>query len=121
MRGGKLSDETVHLISSLNQDEASPADLKGMKRAYWKIENALHYRLDDALDEDHSRVHTPKAALVLGMFRRLAVSFALPWLTQVKKKRSRTSTRDFLKHLSADHARKSFDLITSMHAAAWRI
>ena len=77
-RHGKSSTETVYLISSHPVEALRAAELANLKRAYWKIESALHYRLDEVLDEDRSRVRTPKAAHLLGMFRRLTVSFALP-------------------------------------------
>jgi len=47
--------------------------------------DALHTQLETAravvfvLDEDRSRVKKPNAALVLGMFRRVVVSFVIPW------------------------------------------
>jgi len=116
---GKMSNETVHLISSLERQKASGDDLKKIKRAYWRIESDLHSRLDQVLDEDRSRVRTPKAAHVLGMFRRLAVSFAIPWTTERQKKHKRTSTRDFLDHLRMDNARRAFLLVTAKCPASW--
>jgi predicted transposase YbfD/YdcC len=116
---GRMSNETVHLISSLEPQKASSADLKKAKRTYWKIESDLHSRLDQILDEDRSRVRTPKAAHVLGMFRRLVVSFAIAWTTQRKKERKRTSTRFFLDHLRAHNARRAFHLVTAKSPASW--
>ena len=84
--GEKMSNETVHLITRLEPEKASSEAIKKMKRDYWKIESALHYRLDTVLDEDRSRVRNPKAALVLGIFRRLALSFAMPWIAKNKSK-----------------------------------
>jgi predicted transposase YbfD/YdcC len=57
---------------------SSGKDLKAIKRDYWGIESKLHYRLDNVLDEERSRVRNPNAALILGMFRRVVVSFAIP-------------------------------------------
>lgn len=110
---GKKSDEIVHLISSLEPGKASATDLKKIKRKYWGIESTIHYRLDDTLDEDRSRVRNRNSALVLGMFRRLAVSLAIPWIAEEKKKRKRTSTRDFFDYLKEEKGRRAFDLITS--------
>ena len=121
LRDARISNETVHLISSLEPRKASCHDLKKIKRDYWRIESQLHYRLDEVLDEDRSRVRTPKAAHVLGMFRRLAVSFAIPWINQRQTKRKRTSMRDFLDHLGAKNARRAFDLVTSTSPASWKI
>ena len=121
LRGDKkMSNETVHLITSLEPEKASGEAIKKMKRDYWKIESALHYRLDTVLDEDRSRVRHPKAALVLGMFRRLALSFAMPWIANKRIKNKRTSTRDFLEHLEAHNARRAFDLTTSKSPTSWK-
>ena len=38
------------------------------------IENGLHQRLDVSYDDDRCRVQNPKAMLVLGIFRRLAIA-----------------------------------------------
>ena len=86
IRKDKKSNETVRLITSLDASKASGKDLKEIKRDYWGIESKLHYRLDNVLDEDRSRVRNPNAALVLGMFRRVVVSFAIPWSEEKKKK-----------------------------------
>ena len=85
LRKDKTSKETVHLITSLEESKASGKDLKKIKRDYWAIESKLHYRLDNVLDEDRSRVRNPNAALVLGMFRRVVVSFAIPWSLEKRK------------------------------------
>jgi len=120
LRKDKTSKETVHLITSLEESKASGKDLKKIKRDYWAIESKLHYRLDNVLDEDRSRVRNPNAALVLGMFRRVVVSFAIPWSLEKKKTNKRTSTRNFLEHLNADNHRRAFELVTSKAPTAWK-
>jgi hypothetical protein len=119
-RQGRSSTETVYLISSRPLATLPAAELGHLKRAYWTIESALHYRLDEVLDEDRSRVRTPRAAHVLGMFRRLVVSFALPWLAQRKQTRKRASTRDFHDHLRAANARRAHLLVTTDAPTSWR-
>lgn len=119
-KDGKMSNETVHLISSLDPEATCANELKFIKRAYWRIESDLHYRLDEILDEDRSRVRTPKAAHVLGMFRRLAVSLAITWTAQRKKTHKRTSTSYFLDHLRAQNGRRAFDLVTAKSPVAWK-
>lgn len=121
LREDKMSKETVHLITSLNESQASAKQLKKIKRDYWAIESKLHYRLDNVLDEDRSRVRHPNAALVLGMFRRMVVSFAIPWSLEKKKSNKRISTRHFLEHLSGHNHRRAFDLVTSKSPSAWKI
>jgi hypothetical protein len=46
------------------------------KRQYWVIESRLHHCLDVTMQEDLSRVRTPRAALVLGMIRRVLLSLS---------------------------------------------
>lgn len=116
----RRSKETVHLLTSLDEQRASGQDLKKIKRDYWGIESKLHYRLDEVLDEDRSRVRNPNAALVLGMFRRVVVSFAIPWSEKKQKTNKRTSTRDFFDHLRADKHRRAFDLVTAKAPSAWK-
>jgi predicted transposase YbfD/YdcC len=118
-RDGKLTTETVHLISSVPTENLSASGLQSAKRDYWSIESALHYRLDEVLDEDKSRVRTPKAAHILGMFRRLAVSLAIPWLKKKKLTRKRASTRDFHDHMRATNGRHAHLLITANNPTSW--
>ena len=49
------------------------------------------------MQEDQSRVSHPNAALVLGMFRRVAVSLALTWVAEAKKVKPRATARNFQK------------------------
>lgn len=120
LRKDKKSKETVHLISSLDESQASAKELKAISRDYWGIESKLHYRLDNVLDEDRSRVRNPNAALILGMFRRIVVSFAIPWSKKKKKTNKRISTRSFLEHLNADNHHRAFDLATAKNPTAWK-
>jgi predicted transposase YbfD/YdcC len=119
-KNAKMTNEAVLLISSLEPQKALAEDIKKIKRAYWRIESDLHYRLDEILDEDSSRVRTPGAALVLGLFRRLAVSLAINWTAERKKKHKRTSTRDFQDHLRAENARRALDLVTAKSPTSWK-
>ena len=120
LRKDKTRKETVHLMTSLDERQASGKDLKAIKRDYWGIESKLHYRLDNVLDEDRSRVRNSNAALVLGMLRRVFVSFAIPWSKEKKKTNNRISTRSFLEHLNAENHRRAFDLATSKAPSAWK-
>jgi len=118
-RKEKTTTETIYLISSRSLPSLPASDLEALKRQYWKIESALHYRLDEVLDEDRSRIRTPKAALVLGLFRRLAVSLTIPWLAQKKKTHRRASTRDFHDHLRAANSRRAHLLVTASTPSSW--
>jgi predicted transposase YbfD/YdcC len=119
-RQGRSSTETVYLISSHPVSALPARELERLKRTYWTIESALHYRLDEVLDEDRSRVRTPRAAQILGRFRRLTVSFALPWLAQRRRTHERASTRDFHDHLRAANARRANLLVTASAPTSWR-
>jgi hypothetical protein len=94
-RRGQKSTEIVYLISSLTLDQLTAAGWLKLKRGYWVIESRLHHPLDVSLDEDRSRVRHRNAALVLGLFRRLAVSVANAWLETVRTPQTRWSVRRF--------------------------
>ncbi len=117
---GRKSQETRYLISSAEVPRLNAEGLLDTKRGYWAIESSLHYRLDDTLEEDHSRVRSPRSARVLGMCRRLVVSFACAWLKEAQKKNSRLSTRDFQDHLKRHQVAAGFALITAKEPSAWR-
>jgi Transposase DDE domain len=61
--GGKISVETVYLITSLPADVAPPERLLALNRAHWAIENKLHHVRDVSMDEDRCRVHAGAHAL----------------------------------------------------------
>jgi len=104
---GRRVKETRYLISSVSEERLDALGMLNAKRGYWAIESSLHYRLDEVLKEDEGRVRGGRAAHILGMCRRLAVSLACAWLRQAKgnKKHCRKSTRDFQDHLKAPTAR----------------
>ena len=68
---GKTSEQVRYYISSLNPD---PKKLLDTIRRHWEVENKLHYVLDVAFDEDHSRVRINHAGENLGILRRLALN-----------------------------------------------
>jgi len=106
------------LITSADPAQWPALELLRCRRRYWGIE-AGHQRLDATLDEDRSRVRTPKAMTVLGMFRRMTISFACTWLDEPLRRKRKLCTRDFLNHLNADNARRAFALVTSLNPKAW--
>lgn len=95
-----------------------------LKRGYWVIESRLHHVLDVTMDEDRSRVRHPNAALVLGMFRRLAVSFALEWIAyqRSRKPKCRASARGFQKsfHRRDGGPERLHALVFSKSPVCWR-
>lgn len=83
------------MISSLTLEQLDAAGWIKLKRGYWVIESWLHHALDVSLDEDRSRVRNANAALVLGLFRRLAVSVAQTAIAQAQTKKTRWSVRRY--------------------------
>ena len=113
---GKWSDQTIHLISSHTLEELQAEGLLRLKRGYWVIESRLHHCLDVTLQEDLSRVRSPKAARVLGMIRRVIVSLANAAVDQARKVNPKTkcNTRSFRQHfLSARGGRERLDALLS--------
>ena len=68
-----------------------------LKRGYWVIESRLHHCLDVTLQEDLSRVRSPKAARVLGMIRRVVVSLANAAVDRARQRQPKTkvNTKSF--------------------------
>jgi predicted transposase YbfD/YdcC len=73
-------EEQVHYgLVSLTRPEANAEQLLRMKRAYWQIENGLHYRRDVTFHEDATRMSHPHATrnlttvhnTLLSLFARL--------------------------------------------------
>ena len=116
----RKSQETRYLISSAEPERLDADGLLDTKRGYWAIEATLHYRLDDTLAEDQSRVRSPRAARILGMCRRMVVSFACAWLKNAQQQNCRLSTRDFQDNLKLDQLAAGFALITANKPTAWR-
>jgi hypothetical protein len=97
LRKGHWSEQTVYLLSSHTLDELQAEGLLRLKRGYWVIESRLHHCLDVTLQEDLSRVRSPKAGRVLGMIRRVIVSLANAAVDRVRKAQPKTkcNTKSF--------------------------
>ena len=115
----KTSGKTWAVITSAQPEQCNAQELLQCRREYWGIE-AGHQRLDITLDEDRSRVRTPKGMTVLGMFRRLAISFACAWTDHPQRRKQKKSTRDFQRHLAAENSRRGFSLVTAHGPKAWK-
>ena len=63
--------DTRYYICSYPADAAT---LLASARSHWSIENSLHWVLDVAFDEDHSRVRTGQADQNLAVIRHLALN-----------------------------------------------
>jgi|GEM_PF-450966 len=118
---GRKSKETRYLVTSASNERLDAVGLLKPKRGYWAIESALHYRLDDTLNEDECRVRRESAEHIFGVCRRLFVGFARAWLRTAKgiKKNCRRSTRDFQDQLTAHGFACAFALVTATTPSAW--
>jgi predicted transposase YbfD/YdcC len=70
---GSIQEETTYGITSLSAQRASPARLLELVRAYWGIENGLHYRRDVTFQEDRCRLRTGHAAHMMAALNNLAI------------------------------------------------
>jgi predicted transposase YbfD/YdcC len=68
-----IRSEVVYGLTSLSAAQAGPARLLALTRAYWGIENGLHYRRDVTLREDATRMRNPRAAQVWASLNNLLV------------------------------------------------
>lgn len=105
---GKTSQQARYYISSLPPD---PVKLLETIRSHWGVENKLHYVLDVAFDEDHSRIRIGHAGENMAVLRRLALNLLRQEKTSkrsINGKRLKCSwTEDYLlkviKGMSLDH------------------
>ena len=72
-KSGKHTREIVYGLTSLTPAEASPARLLALTRAYWGIENGLHYRRDVTFHEDGTRLTQGHAGLVMASLNNLVL------------------------------------------------
>jgi predicted transposase YbfD/YdcC len=72
MVNGKTSEEVTHFISSLATQDV--ARFASTVRAHWAVENALHWVLDIAFDEDRNRARMGHAGENYAMIRGVALN-----------------------------------------------
>ena len=60
-------------LTSLSAAEASPERLLALARAYWGIENGLHYRRDVTFHEDRTRLTRGHAGRVMASLNNLVI------------------------------------------------
>ena len=96
-RKSKWSRQVIYLLSSLTLEELQAHGMLALKRGYWVVESRLHHCLDITMQEDQSRVRTPKAARVLGTIRRVILSMANAAVDKARKKnpKSKCNTGSF--------------------------
>lgn len=69
--------QIIYGLTSLSPEKASPKQLLRLTRAYWGIENGLHYRRDVTLQEDATRLTVGNAGHNLAILNNLVVSLCL--------------------------------------------
>jgi predicted transposase YbfD/YdcC len=72
-RSGMVTEETVHGITSLSPEQATAEQLLAWTRAYWGIENGLHYRRDTTLREDATRMSSETQAQVIATLNNFII------------------------------------------------
>jgi predicted transposase YbfD/YdcC len=70
---GKRQREIVYGLTSLTPARASPARLLALTRAYWGVENGLHYRRDVTFHEDATRLTQGHAGHVMASLNNLVL------------------------------------------------
>ena len=96
-RKGQWCREVVYLLSSLTLDQLQAQGMLSLKRGYWVVESRLHHCLDISMQEDQSRVRSPRAARVLGTIRRVVLSLANAAVDQARRHNPKTkyNTKSF--------------------------
>lgn len=70
----KWHTETVHELTSLPTHVAGPAEIGGLVRGHWGIENGLHWQRDVTWNEDKSQVRKGNAPQVMAILRNIAIT-----------------------------------------------
>ena len=71
---GAVRTEVIHGLTSLDPERASAQQLLTYTRAYWGIENGLHYRRDKTLHEDATRMSHTHQARVLAAVNNFVIA-----------------------------------------------
>lgn len=72
-KSGKVEREVVYGLTSLAAQDAAAARLLALSRAYWGIENGLHYRRDVTFHEDATRLTQGHAGRVMASLNNLVI------------------------------------------------
>lgn len=70
---GKITEETVYGITSLDTERANAHQLLILSRGHWSIENKSHYVRDFTFDEDRSQVRSDNIPQVMAALRNTAI------------------------------------------------
>jgi predicted transposase YbfD/YdcC len=73
IRTGDVQTQVVYGLTSLSREVITPKNLLQKIRAYWGIENGLHYRRDVTLREDQTRMTKGHAGRVMACLNNLVI------------------------------------------------
>lgn len=73
IRTGDIQTQVVYGLTSLSREVITPKDLLKKIRAFWGIENGLHYRRDVTLREDQTRMTKGHAGRVMACLNNLVI------------------------------------------------
>lgn len=73
LRTGDVQTQVVYGLTSLSREVMTPKNLLKKIRAYWGIENGLHYRRDVTLREDRTRMTKGNAGRVMACLNNLVI------------------------------------------------
>ena len=76
-RNGPVTVTHGYGVTSLPPKRASAADLPGMLRRHWEVENGNHYRRDVTLGENRSRIRTGHGPAVNAALNNLVLALTL--------------------------------------------
>ncbi|WP_254552216.1 hypothetical protein [Kitasatospora sp. MMS16-BH015] len=80
---GRTTVKTIHAVTSLTTEQATPAGLARLVRDHWGIA-ALHHIRDTTFAEDASQLRTGNAPCAMATWRNLAVgSMKLTGITNI--------------------------------------
>jgi predicted transposase YbfD/YdcC len=74
LKTGEITSQTRYGLTSLSSHQASPEQLAHYVRAYWGIENGLHYRRDVTFKEDRCRLRIGHAARTMATLNNLVLA-----------------------------------------------
>lgn len=74
LRTGKVTRQTVYVLTGLTACPASPQRLGPLARSQWVIENRLHFVRDTTFAEDASKIHTGHGPDNMATLRSFAVN-----------------------------------------------
>ena len=106
------NDEQVELITDRQPQTWSASQWLEANRGGWGIENGSHQRLDVTLNGDRCRVRNGNGLLVLGLFRRLAISLFMHWQIRQPKPHQKSLT-DFQTLMGENNLTKALSFLTS--------